>query len=52
LQQGKAFKSEIADVIRRFKEDLQKSRQQAPDSLIAGFLQATDFIPIQEDYFD
>ena len=45
LQHGKALKSEIADVLRPFKEDLKISRERDPDSLIAEFLHATDFIP-------
>lgn len=45
MQHGKALKAEIADILRRFKEDLKTSRKRDPDSLIAEFLHATDFIP-------
>lgn len=45
VQHGKALKAEIADVLRRFKEDLETSQKRDPDSLIGEFLSATDFIP-------
>ena len=45
MQHGKALKTEIADMLRTFKEQLKTSRKRDPDSLIAEFLYATDFIP-------
>jgi len=45
IQHGKALKAEIADIVRRFKEELKTSRKRDPDSLISEFLHATDFIP-------
>jgi hypothetical protein len=45
VQHGKALKAEIAEILRRFKENLKISRERDPDSLIAEFLHATDFIP-------
>ena len=45
VQHGKALKSDIADVLGHFKADLKTSRMRDPDSLIAEFLHATDFIP-------
>jgi isopenicillin-N N-acyltransferase-like protein len=45
VQHGKALKVEIAEVIGRFKADLNRSRKRDPDTLITEFLRATDFIP-------
>jgi predicted choloylglycine hydrolase len=45
VQHGKAFKTEIGDVIRRWKTDLQQLRKRDPDSIITEFLHETDFIP-------
>ena len=45
VQHGKALKAEIAAVLGSFKADLKTSRMRDPDSLIAEFLHATDFIP-------
>jgi isopenicillin-N N-acyltransferase like protein len=45
VQHGKALKADISAVIRRFKEDLRVSRKRNPDSLIAEFLHATNFMP-------
>jgi isopenicillin-N N-acyltransferase-like protein len=44
-QHGKALKSDIADILGRFKADIKTSRNRDADSLIAEFLHATDFIP-------
>jgi isopenicillin-N N-acyltransferase-like protein len=45
VRHGKALKVEIAAVLGRFKADIKTSRNRDADSLIAEFLQATDFIP-------
>jgi isopenicillin-N N-acyltransferase-like protein len=45
VQHGKALKSDIANILGRFKADLKTSRKRDPDSLITEFLRATDFIP-------
>jgi predicted choloylglycine hydrolase len=45
LQHGKALKVDIAEIMGRFKADIKISRNRDPDSLIAEFLHATDFVP-------
>ena len=45
LQYGKALKTEIADAVQRWKDDLRASRKQDPDTVIAAFLRETNFLP-------
>ncbi len=44
LQHGKALKSEIAEMIRLWKLDVQLSGKKDPDSVISEFLSKTDFL--------
>jgi predicted choloylglycine hydrolase len=45
VQHGKALRSEIAEIVRRWKFDLQHSKKRDPDSLISEFLHDSDFLP-------
>jgi len=45
LQHGRALRAEIAEAVRRWKDDLKASRKQEPDLLISAFLRDTDFVP-------
>lgn len=44
LQHGKALKSEIGEMVRRWKLDLQQSGKRDSDSIISEFLHETDFL--------
>jgi predicted choloylglycine hydrolase len=45
LQHGKALKNEIAEVFKKWKENIRSNTKQNPDSIITQFYNATDFEP-------
>jgi len=45
LQHGKALKNEIAEVYKKWKDNIQRNAKQNADSVIAQFYNATHFVP-------
>ena len=45
LQHGKALKNEIAEVFKKWKENIQRNTKQNADSVIIQFYNATNFVP-------
>ena len=48
LQHGKLLKSQIADVILKWKQNIKKGTGQDPDPFIKGFYAATNFEPVSK----